>query len=356
MQLKPLKIRTPKGLRLIGPGHPVFIVAEMSCNHLGSFARAKRIIDAAAKAGADAIKLQTYTADTITIDSDKKYFQIKVNDAWRGQTLYNLYQQAYTPWSWQPKLKKYAASKGLVAFSFPLDPTAVDFLEKIKVPLYKVGSFEVVDIPLLKRIGQTKKPVVISRGMSTLAELKQAIKTLRDNGTPSLAVFQCVSAYPAKPDQMNLTTIPDLSKRLKVVSGLSDHTLSPVPAIAAVALGASIIEKHLILSRKDGGPDAPFSIEPQEFKELVQAIRTTQAALGRPLYRATKSEKENIVFRKSLFVVKNIKQGQKLTPQNVRSIRPGHGLPPGCYDQVMGKTAKQDIERGIPLSWDLIKK
>lgn len=356
MRMQPLKLKTLKGIRYIGPGHPVFIVAEMSCNFLGSYQKALKIIDAAAKAGADAIKVQTYTADTITINSDKKYFQIKVNKAWKNQTLYQLYQKGSMPWHWQPKLKKYAEKKGLVFFSFPLDATAVDFLEKIKVVLYKVGSFEVVDIPLLKRIGQTKKPVIISRGMSSLAELKLAVKTLRHNGAPQIGIFQCVSAYPANIAEMNLRIIPDLMKKFKTPAGLSDHSLKDLPALAAVALGASLIEKHLILSRKDGGPDAAFSLEPKEFANLVKLIRHTEQALGKAEYKVLKQERENLVFRKSLFAVKDIKSGQKLSPENIRSIRPGHGLAPKYYDQIMGRIAKQDIQRGTPLAWKLIQK
>lgn len=353
--MKLLKIKTPKGVRLIGPGRPVFIVAEMSCNHLQSYRRALKIIDAAAAAGADAIKVQTYTPDTITIDSSKKYFQIKVNKAWRGQTLYQLYEKAYMPWSWQPKLKKYAESKGLVFFSFPLDGTAVDFLEKMKVELYKVGSFEVVDIPLLERIGQTRKPVIISRGMSSLPELKLAIKILRKYGAPALAIFHCISAYPADPAKMNLKLIAEISKKLKAPAGLSDHSLSNDPAVAAVALGASLIEKHLTLKRSDGGFDAAFSLEPREFKELVKSIRSIETSLGQPEFRIISQEKENLVFRKSLFAVADIKPDEKLTAKNVRSIRPGYGLAPKFYDQVICRRAKKPISRGTPLSWKLIK-
>lgn len=351
-----IKIKTPRGIRKIGPGQPVFIIAEMSCNHLQSYKRALKIIDAAAQAGADAIKVQTYTADTITIDSDKKYFQIKVNKAWQGKTLYELYKKAYTPWEWQPKLKKYAESKGLTFFSFPLDNTAVDFLEKIKVELYKVGSFEVVDIPLLKRIGKTKKPVLMSRGMSSLKELKLAIKTLKDNGTPQVGIFQCVSAYPADPTKMNLRLIKEIIRKLKVPAGLSDHSLSNIPATIAVALGASFIEKHLILKRSDGGFDAPFSIEPKEFKELVRLIRDTEASLGDGKFKLLEQEKENIIFRKSLFVIKDIKKGEKFTKKNVRSIRPGYGLEPKFYDKILGKIAVSSLEKGTPLRWGLIKR
>lgn len=349
-------IKTPKGERKIGPGNPVFIVAEMSGNHNQSYENALKIIDAAAEAGADAIKLQTYTPDTITIDSDKEYFQVKVNEAWAGQTLYQLYQKAYTPWDWQPKLKEYAESRGLVCFSTPFDVTAADFLEQMRVDIYKVASFEVVDIPLLKRIGQTKKPVIMSRGMASQEELELAIKTLKENGTSQIALLHCVSSYPAKPEEMNLATIPDMQERFSVVAGLSDHTLGSTIAIAAVALGASVIEKHVTLSRAAGGPDAGFSLEPDELKRMVLAVRDAEAALGKPRYGSGARESENMTFRKSLFVVADIKKGEKFTPENIRSIRPGHGLAPKYYDEVIGKMAAEDIERGIPLVWDLIQK
>ncbi len=353
--LKPFIIKTSKYKRKIGPGSPVFIIAEISANHGHNIKKAYKIIDQAVKAGADAIKLQTYTPDTITINSNKKYFQIKVNDAWKGQTLYSLYNKAYTPWDWQPKLKKYAESKGLVCFSTPFDSTAVDFLEKINMPLYKVASFEVVDTPLLKRIGRTKKPVIISRGMSSLSELKLAIKTLKESGCPSIAILHCISSYPAKYKEMNLATIPDLSKKFKTVTGISDHSPGiTVPAVS-VSLGASIIEKHITLSRKDGGPDAAFSLEGHEFKNLVDTVRNTESALGKPFYGPGQRESENIIFRKSLFVVEDIRKGQKLTKKNIRSIRPGYGIEPKYYDRVIGKVAKMDLEKGTPLKFNHIK-
>jgi pseudaminic acid synthase len=356
MKIKPIKIKTPKGERLIGPGQPVFIVAEMSGNHHHNIKKALEIIDAAAKAGVDAVKLQTYTPDTITIDSDREYFQVKVNKAWKGQTLHGLYQKAYTPWEWQPKLKTYAEKLGLVCFSSPFDNTAVDFLEKMKVALYKVASFEVIDIPLLERIGQAKKPVIMSRGMASLEEIKLAAKTLKENGTPQVAILHCVSSYPAKPEEMNLATIPELSRKLNVVAGLSDHSSGIAVAIASVALGASIIEKHLIISRKEGGPDSAFSIEPDEFSQLVSSVREAEKAIGKPLLKTGKGEAENIIFRKSIFVVEDIKKGEALTPKNVRSIRPGQGLAPKHYHKIIGARATCDIERGTPLNWKLINK
>ena len=355
MKIKPIKTKTPKGIRLIGPGQPAFIIAEMSGNHDQSFSKAKKIIDAAVGAGADAVKLQTYTPDTITIDCDKKYFQVKVNKAWQGQTLYNLYKKAYTPWNWQAKLKKYGETKGILVFSTPFDNTAVDFLKKINVELYKVASFEVVDIPLLEKIGRTKKPVIMSRGMATLQEIKLAIKTLKKYGCPQVAILHCVSSYPARQEEMNLAVIPDIAKRLKIIAGLSDHSLGITVSLTAAALGASIIEKHLTIKRSDGGPDAAFSLEPQEFKRLVAAVREAESAIGRPTYKIGKQEAKSIIFRKSLFAVENIKKGEKFTLVNVRSIRPGHGLAPKYYRKVIGSIAEKDIERGTPLSFNLIK-
>jgi len=342
------------GNKKIGPDQPIFIVAEISGNHNQNYKRALKIIDAAIDAGVDAIKLQTYTPDTLTIKSDKKWFKIN-KGPWAGHTLYDLYKKAYTPWDWQPKLKRHAEKKGAILFSTPFDKTAVDFLEKMNVALYKVASFEVVDIPLLKRIGQTKKPVIMSRGMASVPELKLAIKTLRNNGAPKIAVLHCVSSYPAQPEQMNLATIADIAKKFKVTPGLSDHTLSITVPIAAVALGARIIEKHITLSRADGGPDAEFSLEPDELKQMVKSVREAQLAIGKPYYGLDKKESENIIFRRSLFAVKNIKKGEKFTEENIRSIRPGYGLTPKYYDKVIGKTAVKNIERGTPLNWNLIK-
>lgn len=355
MNLKPIKIKTLKGERKIGPSQPVFIVAEMSGNHNQSFKRAKKIIAAAAAAGADAVKLQTYTPDTITINCDNIYFQVK-SKLWQGQTLYNLYKKAYTPWPWQPRLKQYAESRGLILFSTPFDSTAVDWLEKMKVSLYKVSSFEVVDIPLLKRIAKTKKPVIISRGMASISEIKLAVKTLREGGTSQIAILHCVSSYPAEPQDMNLRTIPDIKRRFKVVSGLSDHSLVNNAAIASIALGASIIEKHLTLKRSDGGSDSAFSLEFEEFRELVKSIRQVEASLGKINYGVGAAEIADFKARKSLFVVKDVQAGERLTPVNIRSIRPGQGLSPKYYDQVMGKIAKINVKRGTPLSWSLIKK
>ncbi|MBI4138601.1 pseudaminic acid synthase [Candidatus Uhrbacteria bacterium] len=347
-------IQTPRGERRIGPGEPVFVIAELSGNHKGDYERALRLVDAAIETGVDAIKLQTYTPDTLTIDSDREEFQVKVNDAWAGKTLYQLYGEAYTPWDWQPKLKAYAEGKGVMVFSTPFDETAVDFLENMNVALYKVASFETGDLELLKKIGATRKPVIMSRGLTPLADVEEAVRTLKQAGAPHVAVLHCVSSYPATPDQMNLATIPDLAKRLDVVAGLSDHTLGTAVAVASVALGACIIEKHFTLRRSDGGPDAAFSLEPEEMKKLVQAVRVVESAIGKPTYGVGEKEAENVIFRRSLFVVKDIKQGEAFTSENIRSIRPGHGLPPKEISNVIGKRATMDIARGNPLRWDLI--
>lgn len=350
-----LKIKTPKGERIIGPGQPVFVIAEMSGNHNQDINRAFQIIDAACEAGVDAIKLQTYTADTITIDCDNKYFQVNVNDAWKGQTLHSLYKTAYTPWDWQPKLKEYAEKKGMVLFSTPFDDTSVDFLEKMNVELYKIASFEVVDIPLLKRIGQTKKPVIMSRGMASEEEIGYAIKILKEGGVTQIAILHCVSSYPAVPEQMNLATIPDLAKKFDVVAGISDHTLAITVPIASVALGAYIMEKHLTLSRADGGPDAGFSLEPHELKELVKSIREVEKTIGKPTYGVSGvKEQENVVFRKSLFVVKDMEKDERFTKDNVRCIRPGYGISSKHLDSILEKRAVRDISRGTPVSWELV--
>ncbi len=303
--------------REVGQGQPALIIAELSGNHNGSFEKAKEMVKEACLAGADIIKLQTYTADTMTIDLNEKWFQVNVNPAWNGKTLHQLYGEAFTPWEWHGELEQIAKSYGKPLFSTPFDTTAVDFLEKMNTPSYKIASFEIVDIELLKRVAQTKKPVIMSRGMASLEEMELAVKTLRENGTKDLAILQCVSSYPALPEELNLKMIPDISEKFKVVSGLSDHSLSiTVPAVA-VALGASIIEKHFIINRKEGGPDAGFSLEPAEFKEMVKQVREAEKAIGKVQYGAGEREKENIVFRRSLFVVEDIKKGEEFTRQNV---------------------------------------
>ena len=336
----------------IGMNQPVYIIAEMSANHNHSIDKAVRIIEAAKSAGADAVKLQTYTADTMTIDCNNKYFQIK-GTLWEGKNLYRLYQEASTPWEWHPKLKKVCDKLKLDLFSTPFDFTSVNFLEKMGVPAYKVASFELVDIPLLKKIAGTGKPIIISTGMATLAEIDEAIKTIFDSGNKQIALLKCTSAYPALPEAMNLNTITHLAKTYGVPIGLSDHTLGSAAAVASVALGGCIIEKHVTLSRKDPGPDSAFSTEPAEFESMVRDIRTAEKALGKVSYTVTKEE--NRMFRRSLFVVEDIKKGAHFSDKNIRSIRPGHGMHTRYLEQVLGRKAVKDIKKGTPLAWDLIE-
>lgn len=330
-----------------------YIIAEISANHNGSIERAEAIVRTAADAGADAVKLQTYTADTLTIPCDNEYFRIK-GTLWEGKTLHDLYQEAYTPWEWQPRLKALANDLGMDCFSTPFDATAVDFLEKMDVPCHKVASFEVVDIPLLKKIASTGKPVIMSTGMASLAEIDEAVTTLRENGTRELALLKCTSAYPAPPEEANLRTIPHLAQAFNCVAGLSDHTLGSAVAVAAVAVGARVIEKHFTLARADGGPDSAFSMEPAEFKQMVQDIRTVERALGTVCYDLTPKQKESKVFRRSLFVVKDMEAGEVFTEENVRSIRPGYGLPPRFLPLVLGRRSSLPIKRGTPLAFALL--
>ena len=327
----------------------------MSGNHNHEYKNAKKIIDKAAEAGADAIKLQTYKADTITIDCDNDYFKVKTNNIWNGKTLFELYNWAYTPWDWQPKLKKYAESKGLIFFSSPFDETAVDFLEENNVELYKVASFELNHIPLLKKIASTKKPVILSRGMSSKEDIKLAVETLKKNGSPAVSVLHCVSSYPAKPEQMNLKTISDIGKRFDVVPGISDHTITKEIAIASVPLGACIIEKHLTLSRKEGGVDSAFSLEPNEFKDMIKSVRIVEKAIGKVSYMLDNKESEMASLKRSIFVVKDIKKGQEFNKENTKIIRPGYGMEPKLYDKILGKKAKRDIKKGNPLKKEYIE-
>lgn len=340
--------------RRIGPGQPTYIIAEMSANHNQDFDQAVRIVRAAKEAGADAIKLQTYTPDTLTIDCDNEHFRIGKGTIWEGKNLYKLYAEAYTPWDWQPKLKKVADELGLHCFSTPFDNTAVDFLEKMGVPAHKIASFEMVDLPLLRRIAKTGKPVIMSTGMASLTEIEESVRTLREAGCRDLALLKCTSAYPAPPSEMNLRTIPDMSKHFGVPVGLSDHTMGVAVPVAAVTLGACIVEKHFTLDRKQPGPDSAFSLEPHEFKAMVEAIRAAEQALGDVRYEVTEREAASRVFRRSLFVVKDMKAGDVFTEENVRSIRPGYGLPPKHLPALLGRHASRDIERGTPISWELV--
>jgi len=340
--------------RRIGWGEPVYIIAEMSANHSQDFDQAVRILHAAKEAGADAVKLQTYTPDTLTISSDKEYFRIGGGTLWDGRTLYDLYREAYMPWEWQPKLKKIADEIGIDLFSTAFDASAVDFLEEMGVPVHKVASFEVVDISLIEKMARTGKPLIISTGMATLGETEEAVQAARRAGATQIALLKCTSAYPAPPEEMNLRTIPHLAEAFGVPVGLSDHTLGIAVPVAAVALGACIVEKHFTLSRDIPGPDSAFSLEPHELKAMVEAIRTVEKALGKVHYGVSEREAQSRVFRRSLFVVKDMKAGEVFTKENVRSIRPAYGLPPKYFNQILGRRASRDIPAGTPLSWQLV--
>jgi pseudaminic acid synthase len=340
--------------RDIGAGFPVYIIAEMSANHHQSYNEAVKIIQAAEEAGADAIKLQTYTPDTITIDCDNEYFHIGKGTIWEGRTLYDLYKEAYTPWEWQPKLKEIANDLGMDLFSTPFDKTAVDFLEKMGVPAFKIASFELVDIPLIQYVAGKGKPIIMSTGMATLAEIDEAVTAAREAGCKEIALLKCTSAYPADPAEMNLRTIPHMSEAFGVPVGLSDHTLGIAVPVVAVAQGACIIEKHFTLSRDIPGPDSVFSLEPHEFKVMVDAIRVAEKSLGNVSYEVTEQESASRVFRRSLFAVKEIKAGEQFTPENVRTIRPGNGMAPKFLDVVMGRNARRDIAAGMPLRWEYL--
>jgi N-acetylneuraminate synthase len=339
---------------MIGPDQPVYIIAELSANHHQDFDRAARLIDAAKDAGADAIKLQTYTPDTITIRSERSEFRISGGTLWDGRSLYELYGEAFTPWDWQPKLKQMANDAGLALFSSPFDETAVDFLESMDLPAYKVASFELVDIPLVKKMAQTGKPLIMSTGMATAAEIREALAAARQEGAREIALLKCTSAYPSPADEMNLRTIPELALKFDVPAGLSDHTKGIAVPVAAVALGACIVEKHLTLSRADQGPDSAFSLEPDEFKTMVDAIRFAQKALGDVQFGPSAQEQASLAFRRSLFVVEDVKSGEMFSSKNVRSIRPAHGLHTRHLPAILGRRAACDIERGTPLSWDLV--
>ncbi len=342
------------GNRVIGEGHPAFIIAEMSANHLLDFERAVKIVKMAKECGADGIKLQTYTPDTMTIDCDKSYFHINQGTIWDGTTLYKLYQKAYTPWEWQPKLKKVAEDLGLIFFSSPFDCTAVDFLEELEVPAYKIASFEITDIPFIRKIAGLKKPVFISTGIAYMEDIERAICVCEEEGNDQILLLKCTSAYPTPYEEMNLKTISNMKETFGCIAGLSDHTLGTAVAVAAVAMGAKVIEKHFTLSRKDGGPDGAFSMEPDEFKKMVEEIRIVEKAIGEVTYQLTPKQIKSREHSRSLFAVSHIRKGEVFTADNIRSIRPGFGLHSMYYDNVLGATAKTDIEKGTPLSWKLI--
>ncbi len=339
----------------IGESNRVFIIAELSANHNQQFDIAVESIRAIKNCGADAVKLQTYTPDTLTIESDKEYFKIQQGTIWDGTTLYKLYQKAYTPWEWQPKLKKIAEEIGLICFSSPFDKSAVDFLEAMNVPAYKIASFEIVDVPLIEYTASKGKPMIISTGIATEEEIQDAINACHRSGNQNIALLKCTSEYPAKIEDANLNSIPYLQKKFNTLVGLSDHTVGTTVPIAAVALGARIIEKHFIIDNKIGGPDSKFSLEPDQFKKMVDEIRNVESALGVHGFSQSGKILQSRTFARSLFAVDDIKKGELFTENNIRSIRPSNGLAPKYYNDILGKKAKVNIEKGTPLSWDLIE-
>lgn len=333
---------------------PVFIIAELSANHMQDFDVAVDTIHAIKNSGADAVKFQTFTPDTITINSDKNYFQIEQGTLWDGRTLHDLYKEAYMPWEWQPELKKIAEKLGLICFSSPFDKTAVDFLEKMDVPAYKIASFEITDIPLIEYTASKGKPVIISTGIAELSDIEMAVNACKRVGNHQIILLKCTSSYPAPMDSMNLKTIPNMAETFGAAVGLSDHTMGSSVAVASVALGARVIEKHFILNKSLGGPDSEFSAEPTEFKAMVQAVRDVEKALGDVTYNLTEDKLKSRNFSRSLFIVSDMAEGEIFTEENLRSIRPGYGLHPKHMDQVLGKKASKPIEKGTPLSWDLV--
>jgi len=339
----------------IGDGQPPFIIAEMSGNHNHSIERAMAIVEAVAAAGAHALKLQTYTADTMTLDlREREFFISDPRSPWHGHSLYELYQKAYTPWEWHEPIFRRARELGLIPFSTPFDATAVDFLEERGVPCYKIASFENIDIPLIRKVAATRKPVIVSTGMASVAEVEEAVATLQESGCGEIVLLKCTSSYPASPVDSNLATIPHMRSLFGCPVGLSDHTLGIGAAVASVALGAVAIEKHVTLSRSDGGVDADFSLEPQELAMLVRETRTAWEALGSVHYGPMQDEKPSLAFRRSLYITRDLAAGSVLAADNVRAVRPGLGLPPKYYDVVVGKRVARAVRRGTPLSWDLI--
>lgn len=339
--------------RIIGEGHPAYLIAEMSANHAGSKERAKEIIHAAKESGADCIKIQTYTPDTITIDCDKKWFTVK-NAAWEGENLYHLYARAFTPWEWQAELKEEADKIGIDFLSTPFDFTAVDFLEGIGLEFYKIASFELVDIPLVKYVASKGKPIIMSTGMATEEEIQEALDAIYSQGNRQVVLLKCSSAYPAVVEEMNLRTISDMKTRFGVPVGISDHSLGSLSATVAVAQGASVIEKHFCISKEVDNPDVSFSMTPEEFAEMVKNVRMVEASLGKVTYGVSEQEKTSYSSRKSIFVVQDIKKGEILTKENIRVIRPGYGMKPKYYEEILGQHAVCDIERGTPLSEDMM--
>lgn len=333
----------------------VFIAAEISANHGHDIEIAKQTIKAAKDAGADAVKIQTYTADTITMDCDNEYFQIKQGTLWDGTTLYKLYQKAYTPWEWHKELFDYSKEIGIEIFSSPFDKTAVDLLEDLNTPVYKVASFEITDVPLIKYMASRRKPMIISTGIATIGEIKEAVDTCNMMGNHDITLLKCTSSYPTPYEEMNLRTMPNLKETFGVKVGLSDHSMGMTAALGAVALGASFIEKHVILDRSIGGPDASFSMEIDEFREMVIEIRNLEKALGRVNYDLNEKTLNNRKFSRSLFFTESIKQGEVITEENMRSIRPGYGIHPRHYEEILGKKVTKDINKGTPVDWSYIE-
>lgn len=343
------------GHHLVGSGHPPFVIAEMSGNHNGSLDRALALVDAAADAGAQALKIQTYTADTMTLDLDRDEFFIADPDSlWKGNSLYKLYEEAHTPWDWHAPIFERARARGMIAFSSPFDASAVAFLESLDVPCYKVASFENTDLPLIRKVAATGKPMIISTGMATVAEIDEAVRAARGAGCRDLILLKCTSSYPATPEHSHLATIPHLRQLFGCQIGLSDHTLGIGAAVASVALGATVIEKHFTLQRADGGVDSAFSLEPQELRQLVEESERARQAVGTVRYGRTAAEEKSLVFRRSLYIAADMKAGEVLTPANLRAIRPGLGLPPKHLEMLLGKRVNRDVVRGTPMSWDLL--
>ena len=349
-----MKKKIKIGNRYVGEGERTFLVAEVSANHLQDYGRAEAIIRAAKEAGADAVKLQTYTPDTITLDCDNDYFQITQGTIWDGTTLHKLYEEAYTPWEWQPKLMELANGLGMECFSSPFDATAVDFMREMDMPAYKVASFEINDIPLIRRIARIGKPIIFATGIAYLEDIERALAVCKEEGNEQVILLKCTSTYPSPYEDMNLKVIPHMAETFDCLAGLSDHSMGTAVAVASVALGAKMVEKHLTLSRPDGGPDAAFSMEPEEFMKMAEEIRIVEKALGRVTYELTEKQKKSREDGRSLFVVKDIGKGEIFTEENVRSIRPAFGMHTMYYDEVIGKTARADIAKGTPLDWKYI--
>lgn len=343
------------GTCLIGAGHPVFIIAELSANHGGKIETAIETIKAAKRAGANAIKFQTYTPDTITLNSLKEDFKVTQGTLWDGRYLYELYQEAYTPWEWHVQLFEIAKKEGLICFSSPFDKTAVDFLAKLEVPAYKIASFEITDIPLIRYTASLGKPILISTGIAEEADISLAVETCRSVGNDQIILLKCTSSYPAPIHEANMAMVGDLKQRFKVISGLSDHTMGSTVPVVAVTLGAKVIEKHFILDRSVGGPDAEFSLTEEEFTKMVQAVREAESAIGKIDYTLTPQQVKGKNFSRSLYFVQDIKAGETITEMNVRSIRPGYGLHPRHLSSILGKKVKADTERGTRVAWELIQ-